>query len=156
MYLLPILALCSCRPEENPDLGTAVIGIYEGSVTRYLGTDSAFDIDNQRIEVEAIDETHARILPLSYPDASPADTIPLTALLTATPYSFITTDGVMLTIDPVSYTEGKIEGVPYSISIGGDPEEHGVYETQSGRLFYTIEIIRDGVPEYELFEGWRQ
>lgn len=148
-----LLILNSCV-EDNPDLTSNIVGIYEGIVTLNLDTDSIRDVPNQQIEIIREDDTHVRIVPLTYPDESPADSIELTALLSPTPQGFINTRGVMLTISQEIYDRGTIVGVPFSINIQGD--EHGKYERETGKVLYTIETVIDGVEHYELFEGQRQ
>ncbi|MEM7370624.1 MAG: hypothetical protein AAF587_18575 [Bacteroidota bacterium] len=147
------LSLSSCR-EDNPDLTTNIVGIYEGILTLNLDTDSIRDVNNQQIEIIREDDTHVRIVPLTYPDESPADSIQLTAFLSPTPQGFINTRGVMLTISQEIYDRGTIVGVPFSVNIQGD--EHGKYERETGKLLYTLETVIDGVAHYELFEGQRQ
>lgn len=153
LIILSLFFLNSCQ-EDNPDLTVNIVGIYEGIVTLNLDTDSIRDVPSQRLEVKRIDDTHVSIIPLQYPNESPADTITLTATLSPTPNGFIISNGVMLTIAEESYERGKLVGVPFSVNINGD--EHGKYDQEKGEMLYTIETVIDGVAHYELFEGKRQ
>ena len=92
-------------------------------------------------------------MPINYPDESPIDTMVLTASLTPTPFAFIRTEGVMLTFDSEDYSQGTINGTPFLANIAGDLGEHGKYDRRSGNLVFALEIIRDGVAFYELFDG---
>lgn len=156
-FLSLSLILFSCKNDPSgSDLTVNVVGTYSGTVTINIGTDSAYDVTGQQVEIARVDDDHIQVTPLIYPNESPADTVNLTALLTPTPFGFITAKGVMLTLEPTSLNSATINGTPYSVSGGGSREAHGSYNRETGELVYAIKITKDGKESFELFQGSRE
>ena len=145
----------NCNNGEPLDLTDNIVGTYDGIVSLYLDTDSTLDINNQTVEITKLDDNNIQILLKSYPAKSPAQGQSFNALLTKTPYGFIRTEGVMLTLESLTITEGVIHGTPYLVQ-GGDREAHGSYNREKGELVFALEVNRNGVVEYELFSGNKQ
>ena len=155
--LLFFTIFSACKPEPgDSDLTTEIIGTYQGILTLNLGTDSIKDIENQMLRVEKIDNENVRLIPLTYSDESPVDSLNLTAKLTPTPLGFIRTEGVMLTFDLLDFAQGTVNGTPFLVNGGGDLGEHGKYDRETGNLIFALEIIKDGKASYELFDGQAQ
>ncbi|GAB4408942.1 MAG: hypothetical protein OHK0039_12330 [Bacteroidia bacterium] len=147
--------LAACTPDTPSDLAQYIPGTYTGSVSLHLDTDSAQEVAQQRVEVFRIDDTRVGIRALVYPTPRPLDSLELQAGLTATPYGFIQSKGVMLTFEPVSIGGGTVRGVPFSVS-GGQQIEHGKYDQESGELIFALEIESSGVLTYEMFVGKKE
>lgn len=159
LSLFVLLSIWGIGCDNNPDvsdLTTNIVGVYEGTLTINLSTDSAEDLTGQRIEIQRIDDETVSILPITYPDSSPVDTLELVGLLTQTPYSFIQTKGVMLTIEETTYQKGTVSGTPYSLTLGTERQEDGKYDEETGELIFALQIFIDGKDHYELFQGTRQ
>ena len=157
--LLPIwffmIFAVSCNNAEPIDLTEQIVGIYDGTVSLYLGTDSIIDVANQQVDITRVDDEHIQITPVKYPSETPVSGQTFTALLTRTPFGFIRTAGVMLTIESISSSEATINGTPYLVQ-GGDREAHGRYNEETGELIFAFEVVKNGVVDYELFEGERR
>ena len=156
-----LILFSSCDPNAGvTDLTTNIVGVYEGTVTLNLDTDSIRDIANQRLQISRVSDDTIRIEMLTYPDSSPVGQEVLTASIIRTPYGFIQTDGVMLTIHRQEYSfgtiDGTIEGTPYLIAQGGQYREDGSFEDISGDLVFALQIFKNGVDHYELFQGSKQ
>ena len=153
-FLLILLTFFACKNDPTGgDLTVDIVGTYRGTASLNLDTDSIQDYENQVISIEKIDNEHVRIIPVNYPSQSPVDSLILTATLTPTPYGFIRTEGVMLTIDELNFGQGVVRGTPFLVSGGGDLGEHGKYDRSTGSLIFALEIEKDGTASYELFDG---
>ena len=150
-----LLGLSACSKNDITDRTINIVGVYEGDVALYLDTDSTRDFTNQRVEIRKVDDNRVQILMLEYPDESPADTLEFFAELTPTPLGFIRTKGVLLTIGSTSYAEGVVKGVPYLGAAGG-LDEHGLHDEESGELVFALEVLINGVNNFELFQGRKQ
>lgn len=153
--LMFLLAACGEKPLD--DLTVNITGTYEGIVTLHLGTDSARDVENQRIVVTKVDDETIEISMSEYPDSSPVDSLTLNVSLTQTPDGFTQTNGLSLVINPVSFQEGTVKGTPYLTSSLGQPlSEDGKYVNDTQELLFTLEIMKNGTAIYELFQGFKQ
>lgn len=146
----------SCRPELPSDLTLDIVGTYRGTLTLNLGTDSSRDVSGVELAITRLDDEQVEISPLTYPAASPLAGQPLAARLSRTPNGLIQTEGVMLTLDLLTLPDGTVQGVPYAGPVASAPDQHGRYARATGELLYTVQIWRDGVDTYELFEGQRE
>lgn len=151
-----LLLFSSCEENvENSDLTTQIIGNYKGTVTLKIGSSEALDVDDQEFLVEKIDDSKIRLIPVIYPDVSPVDTLNFSVDLTATPLGFINTEGVMLTIASETYADGTVSGTPYSLN-NVQQDAHGRYANDLQELVFAIEIVKNGVSEFEFFVGKKQ
>jgi len=151
-----ILFLISCEENpENSDLTQSIVGSYSGTVTLKIGSNEANDIVNQQIIVEKIDDKRIRLIPSTYPDSSPVDSLEFEVDLTATPLGFIKSEGVMLTIASENFAEGSVSGTPFSLN-SVQKEAHGKYDRNTSELIFAIEIIKNGVSDFEFFSGKKQ
>ena len=153
LLLFPLLFIVSC--EENPqnsDLTTQIVGSYSGTVTLKIGSPDANDVENQSFIVEKIDDTSVRVIPQTYPDQSPIDSMSFTANLTITPLGFINTDGVMLTFNSEQFAEGSVSGTPFSLN-SVQQDAHGRYDEDTRELVFALEIVKNGVSDFEFFVG---
>ncbi|MEL6256496.1 MAG: hypothetical protein AAFR87_31125 [Bacteroidota bacterium] len=156
LLLFPLFFVLSC--EENPqnsDLTTQIVGSYSGTVTLKIGSPDANDIENQSFLVEKIDDTSVRLTPQVYPNQSPIDSMSFTANLTITPLGFINTDGVMLTFNTEQFADGSVSGTPFSLN-SVQQDAHGRYDEDTRELVFALEIVKDGVSDFEFFVGKRQ
>ena len=144
-----------CQPELPSDLTLDIAGTYTGTLTLHLDTDSAQDVPNVRLAVVRVDDETVQLTPLDYPAASPLAGQALSAQLTRSPDGFVRTEGVVLTIGSVSLPDGSAQGVPFAGPVATGPEQHGRYVRESGSLLYTVQLLRNGVDTYELFDGQR-
>jgi len=154
--LSSLLLFTSC--EENPknsDLSADIIGSYEGTVTLKIGSSEANDVEFQEFLIEKIDDKTVRIIPQIYPDSSPVDSLQLEAVLTATPFGFINTEGLMLTIASETFAEGTVVGTPFSLN-SVQQEAHGKFDRNTSELVFALEIVKNGVSDFEFFSGKKQ
>lgn len=150
------LFLSSCEENpENSDLTQNIIGEYSGTVTLKIGSNEANDVINQQIRIEKIDDKRIKLIPSIYPGVSPVDTLEFEVDLTATPLGFINSEGVMLTIASESFTEGSVSGTPFSLN-SVQQEAHGKFDRNTSELIFAVEILKNGVSDFEFFSGQKQ
>lgn len=151
-----LLLFSSCEENvENTDLTTNIIGSYTGTVTLKIGSIEASDVDNQSFSIEKIDDTKIKLIPSTYPDISPVDSMEFTVDLTTTPLGFINTEGVMLTIASETFAEGTVAGTPFSLN-SVQQDAHGKYDNSTQELVFAVEIVKNGVSDFEFFSGKKQ
>ncbi|MEM6802197.1 MAG: hypothetical protein AAF696_12385 [Bacteroidota bacterium] len=152
--LIPsLLFLFSCEENtENSDLTQQIIGSYTGTVTLSIGSPGANDVENQEFLVEKIDDISVRITPQIYPNQSPVNDLTFVANLSRTPLGFINSDGVMLTFASESFMEGTVSGTPFSLN-NVQQDAHGKYDEDTQELVFALEIVEDGVSDFEFFVG---
>lgn len=157
IFGLSFFALTACVDRPLADLTVNLVGTYEGTVTLNLDTDSITDVSDQRLEITRVDDQTVQIKMLEYPDSSPVDTLVLTASLTQTPDGTVKTRGLSLTIGLVDFAQGTVEGVPYlTASTGQALSDDGKFVNDTGELLFTLGIRKNGVDQYELFQGIKQ
>ena len=141
LLLFSLLFVVSC--EENPqntDLTTQIVGSYSGTVTLKIGSPDANDVENQSFIVEKIDDTSIRLVPQVYPDQSPIDSMTFTA---------------NLTFNSEQFAEGNVSGTPFSLN-SVQQDAHGRYDEDTRELVFALEIVKNGVSDFEFFVGTRQ
>ena len=152
--LIPsFLFLFSCEETpENSDLSQQIIGTYSGTVTLSIGSPGATDIGNQEFLVEKIDDTSVRLTPQIYPNQSPVNNLTFVADLSRTPLGFINSDGVMLTFASEDFSDGTVSGTPFSLN-NVQQDAHGKYDEDTQELVFALEIVENGVSDFEFFVG---
>ncbi|RMG74060.1 MAG: hypothetical protein D6722_02885 [Bacteroidetes bacterium] len=157
---MPILLLApglwACKTELPADLTLDVTGSYTGTLTLYLDTDSTQDVADLQLTVSRVDDETILLTPTAFPAESALAGQVLQADLRRSPDGFIRTEGVVLTLVPADLPGGgTLQGVPFAGPVATAPDQHGRYELETGNLLFTVQILRNGVDTYELFEAQR-